>query len=107
MLKYKHTSETQTKRKGTKMTTAIETVPNNETLKPLTGDANKLAEGSFVFTSQGVASEQGFRNVSKLWYPQTMSFEQGLAQLEAGRAQTEDIMATVGEMRAKVDNVGN
>jgi hypothetical protein len=67
-------------------------------LKKLEGDSAKLAEGTFVFTSQGTAAEQGFKNVSKLWYPKTISYEQGLEKLEEGKSQTEDILATVTEM---------
>jgi hypothetical protein len=77
---------------------------STDSLQPLKGDAAKLAEGSFVFTSQGTAAEQGFRNVSKLWYPKTLSYEQGLEQIEQGKSQTEDILATIAEMAPAVVN---
>jgi hypothetical protein len=75
-------------------------------LEKLTGDDTMKSEGAWVFTDQGVASEQGFRNVSRYWYPQTLSYEDGLKKLEEGRSATEDIMATVSEMSPSVTDKG-
>lgn len=47
--------------------------------------------GSFVHAHQTMAAKQGFKNVSKLWYDQTMSYEQGLEELEKDRKEREDI----------------
>lgn len=80
--------------------------PTVENLKVLTGNDKAKGEGSWVFTSQGVAAEQGFKNVSKIWYGKTISYEDGLAQLEKDKAQTEDILATVREMVPAVSNTG-
>lgn len=57
----------------------------------LTGSDEMRAAGSWVFESQGVAAEQGFRNVSKLWYPKTLSFEEGLNIVGKQKANREDI----------------
>jgi hypothetical protein len=78
-----------------------------QNLSKLVGDDSKKNEGSFVYSSQGVASAEGFGHVSKLWYPKTLSYEAGLAQIEAGRAQTEDILCTVDKMTPAVDPQGN
>lgn len=72
--------------------------------KKLVGSEATKQAGSFVYTSQGTATEQGFSHVSKYWYPKTMSYEQGLEQLETGKALTEDLMATVKEMVPTVEN---
>lgn len=73
-------------------------------LTKLVGTEATKSEGSFVLSGQELASKEGFRNVSKIWYKKTMSYEDGLQQLEEGKAQTEDIMATVAEMRPAVVN---
>lgn len=64
----------------------------------------KSNSGDFVHASQKMAAEQGFRNVSKKWLDQTMSYEQGLEVLAEGQAETEDVMATVAEMVPVVEN---
>ena len=48
--------------------------------------------GDVVLNNQVLAKKEGFQNVSKIWYNQTMSYEQGLEALEAGRAEREDIV---------------
>lgn len=60
-------------------------------LKVLEGTDNAKAQGSWVYTDQGVASEQGFGHVSKDWYPKTMSYEDGIATIEEEKRQREDI----------------
>ena len=42
-------------------------------------------EGDLVKQQHGVASEQGFGNVSKALYPKTMSYDEGFDQLESDR----------------------
>lgn len=79
----------------------------SENLSKLEGNDSKKGEGSWVYTDQGVASAEGFNHVSRFWYPKTLSYEAGLAQIEAGRAQTEDIVCTVANMVPTVDNKGN
>lgn len=87
--------------KGTKMTTAIAT--EVATLNILKSESR---EGDFVHEGQTMASGEGFRNMSKIWFDKTISFEQGLAQIDAGKAQTEDIMATADEMEGGVNGDG-
>ncbi len=70
----------------------------SENLKVLRGTEQTKAE-DFVLRTQEVASEAGFGHVSKIWYGKTSSYEDGLAQLEAGKAITEDIEATIAEFR--------
>lgn len=79
---------------------------NTNVLTKLEGDAGKRAEGQFVLDGQPLGTSDGFRNVSKIWLDKTMTYEKGLAQLEAGRAATEDITATVREMVPAVSPKG-
>lgn len=72
----------------------------------LVGDASTLLEGSFVFTQQGVAAEQGFRNVSKDWYPKTKSFEEGLEQLEQDISARRDIKFDMKQLGFNLDSNG-
>lgn len=53
--------------------------------------------GDVVLNNQVLAKKEGFQNVSKIWYNQTMSYEQGLEALEAGRAEREDIVCPASE----------
>jgi hypothetical protein len=46
--------------------TAVE-VKADDGLVKLEGDAASLNAGTFVLTGQSLASDEGFRNVSKLW----------------------------------------
>lgn len=48
-------------------------------------------DGDFVHNSQDMAEKDGFKNVSKLWYDKTWSFEQGFEYLEAEVDEREDI----------------
>lgn len=63
--------------------------------------------GNFVHAHQEMASEAGFKNVSKIWYNKTMSFEDGLASLAEGKAKTQDVLATLAEMKPAIDGEGN
>jgi Domain of unknown function (DUF932) len=66
----------------------------------LQGNDKMRAEGSWVFRTvdpnTGIVSGQGthadFRNVSAHWYPQTLSFEEGLEVVSNQKAAREDIM---------------
>lgn len=68
---------------------------------------NKLVgvgrSGDFVLTSQGTAAEQGFRNVSSIWYPKTQSFDYGMEQIERGIASREDIETSLDAVSAVID----
>ena len=50
-------------------------------------------EGQWVFDSQGVASDEGFGHVSKDWYPKTISYDEGMDQLEAEQGHRQDYLA--------------
>jgi len=72
----------------------------------LTGTPANKAAGTFVLTGQPLATTQGFRNVSKLWHDKTNSYEEGLEQIERGRSQREDILATLHEMTPTLNDKG-
>ena len=76
----------------------------SENLSVLQGNEQSKQAGSFVLAGQEVAKQQGFRNVSKIWYDKTMSFEDGLNSIDAGRAVTEDMNCTLAEMRPSFIN---
>lgn len=61
-------------------------------MEVLQGNANARSQGSWVFESQGVAKDEGFRNVSQYWLPQTLTYEQGIAQVENAKREREDIV---------------
>lgn len=69
------------------MTTVVE-----QDLKVLEGNESKKGQGSWVYTDQGVAEEQGFKHVSKLWYPKTISYDEGIEQIEVARKSREDLV---------------
>jgi hypothetical protein len=74
-----------------------------ETYEKLVGEGR---QGDFVHQNQAMAAKDGFKNVSALWLRKTLSYEQGLESIEEGRAQTEDILATVREMKPAVSEAG-
>jgi hypothetical protein len=63
--------------------------------------------GDFVLENQGLATKQGFGHVSKKWYDQTMSYDEGLEKLAVGRQHTSDITATLSAFAPAVDDQGN
>src|SRR5687767_13745711 len=75
-------------------------------LTKLEGDAKKKGEGQFVLNGQPLATDKGFKNVSHLWYDKTLSYEQGLEQLEREKARTIDISANINEFVPAVDESG-
>lgn len=72
----------------------------NDGLEKLVGTSR---EGDFVHASQKMADAAGFRCVNKSWLARTMTYEQGLEQLEQGRAETEDMIAPASELRPTID----
>ena len=73
-----------------------------ENLTVLKGNDNLKSQGSWVFSDQGVAADNGFKNVSKYWYEKTMSFEKGFELLAEDKSKTHDIMATIAEVEPAV-----
>lgn len=69
-----------------------------ENLTVLAGSEAARNAGTFVLENQTVAAGDGFRNVSKIWYDKTISYEDGLGQIEAGKAVTEDILCVMGDI---------
>ena len=76
------------------------------TTKILKGNEAKKSQGDFVHQGQKMGAAHGFKNVSEKWLTKTISFEDGLALLEKGKAATEDVMATPREMRPMVADDG-
>jgi hypothetical protein len=56
--------------------------------------------------AQGTAAAQGFSHVSAKWYPKTLSYEQGMEQLEADKKQIEDIRGSLSLMQPDVNTEG-
>jgi hypothetical protein len=72
----------------------------------LVGDASTLSAGSFVYTQQGVAKDEGFGHVSKYWYPKTKSFDEGLEQLEQDISERRDIKFDMKQLGFNLDSNG-
>ena len=62
-------------------------------------------EGQWVFDSQGVASDEGFGHVSKDWYPKTISYDEGMDQLEAEQGHRQDYLVPVADLDFGVINL--
>jgi hypothetical protein len=63
--------------------------PVQNDLVILQGNDEKKADGAHVW-AQGVAAKEGHRNVSKRWYDQTFSYDDGLEFLENERRERHD-----------------
>ena len=63
--------------------------------------------GDFVLENQELATKQGFGHVSKKWYDQTLSYDEGLEKLAVGRQHTSDITATLSAFTPAVDDQGD
>ena len=75
----------------------------SEGLTKLVGEGRN---GDFVHNSQVMASKDGFKNVSKLWFDKTLTYAQGLELLEKDRAKTHDIEATLRDITPTVNDKG-
>jgi hypothetical protein len=75
-------------------------------LVKLEGNTNMKEAGNFVLNRMKMGTEQAFKNVSSIWLSKTLTYEDGLSQIEVGRSKTEDIYATVSEMRPTVSKTG-
>lgn len=60
-------------------------------------------EGDFVHDSQTMASGDGFKNVSKLWFDQTLTFDQALEALHAEESLCSDVQAPVNQVNIELD----
>jgi len=58
--------------------------------------------GDFVIKSQALGTDEGFKNVSRIWLDKCLTYEQGMEQLLGGGARTEDFEATVSRFRPEV-----
>ena len=62
--------------------------------------------GDFVLNNQQLATDDGFSKVSKIWFDQTLTYEQGKEQIHLGKMMTEDLIVPVTEMVPTVDDEG-
>ena len=62
-------------------------------------------EGQWVYDSQGVASDEGFGHVSKHWYPQTISYDEGMQKLEAEQGHRQDYLVPVAELGFGIEDI--
>jgi hypothetical protein len=62
--------------------------------------------GDFVHQSQGTAGEQGFKCVSRLWYPKTKPLSEGLDQLSDDARQREDLLCPMKHMGLGLNDAG-
>ena len=67
----------------------------------------KTQTGAGVIASQGGAGEQGFKCVSRLWYPQTQPLSEGIDQLINDARKREDIQCPMGHMGLGLNDAGN
>lgn len=72
----------------------------NANLQPI---VNTERSGDQILAGQKMGKESGFANVNASWLSRTLSYEQGLNRLAHERSESEDIMATVKEMRPTVN----
>lgn len=60
-------------------------------------------EGDFVLAGQELATKEGFRNVAKIWYGQTQSYEDGLEMVTKMADLREDIVCKPIQMTPMFD----
>jgi len=58
----------------------------------------KTRQGDFVHSSQGTAGAQGFKCVSRLWYPKTTALSDGIDQLLDDARSRDDILCPAKHM---------
>lgn len=61
-------------------------------MEVLKGNDNTLNNGNFVLQNQTLATNDGFRNVSKIWYDETLSFDEASEQFGLMRSERVDSM---------------
>ena len=61
--------------------------------------------GDFVAKTQGVASDKGFGNISKAWYPKTKSYDEGFDQLESERGDRNDYLVSAKKLEFEIRDV--
>jgi hypothetical protein len=67
----------------------------------------KTQTGAGIIASQGGAADQGFKCVSRLWYPQTQPLSEGIDQLINDARKREDIQCPMGHMGLGLNDAGN
>ncbi len=72
-------------------------------LEPIKGSSRT---GDFVLQSQKVAKDEGFRNVSRRWFDQTIGYEKALEMMAEERATVESLEISLERMIPSVTNDG-
>ena len=72
-------------------------------LEKLVGTGN---QGDFVINTQGTAAAQDFRNVSKYWYPKTLSFDDMMERLTKHYERRRDLRSPLHGMKPSVSSEG-
>ncbi len=62
--------------------------------------------GDFVLKNQTVASEKGFRNVSKTWYDKCITFDEALDKIADDQRKIQDIRGSLSDFRPVVNADG-
>ena len=68
-------------------------------MEGLTPIENQRRDGDFVHATQTMASNDGYRNVSKSWFDKTISYDEGFELLENDVEQREDYLVEMRELR--------
>jgi hypothetical protein len=63
-------------------------------------------DGDFVLNNQALADKQGFRNVSKIWYNQTMSYEDGCKKMDEMAKNRDDRKTSISDVQFITDLQG-
>lgn len=64
----------------------------------------KGRQGDFVHAGQVMGTADGFKNVSKIWLDQTLTYDQMFDRLDSDKAKSHDITCTVKDMLPTVMN---
>lgn len=67
------------------------------------GTKRESYQGDFVHQNQEMGTKDGFKNVSKLWLQQTMSYDEAMEQMEADRANRVDHKVGMDKIAAVAD----
>lgn len=77
----------------------------SNTLNVIVGNEEAKAQ-DFVLRTQEVAKDDGFKNVSKIWYNKTISYDDACEQISNARKNREDLMVKVSNIEPTVNAKG-
>lgn len=61
-------------------------------------------QGNFVLQGQKLATDQGFKNVSKLWFDKCITIDQGIEKISNERTRQKDILCPIKEVDFRVSD---